>query len=51
VTYQPARAEGLDSALKTLANQPLGPVLLIAVAVGLASYGIFAFFDAHYHRV
>jgi hypothetical protein len=51
VTYQPARAEGLDSALKTLANQPYGPVLLIAVAAGLASYGTFAFFDARYHRL
>lgn len=51
LTWQPARAEGLDAALKTLADQPFGPLLLIAVAIGLANFGVFAFFDAHYHRV
>ncbi|HEY2206579.1 MAG TPA: DUF1206 domain-containing protein [Pseudonocardia sp.] len=51
LTYQPARAEGLDAALKTLAAQPFGPLLLALVALGLASYGAFCFFDARYHRV
>jgi hypothetical protein len=51
LTSQPARAEGLDAALKTLASQPFGPVLLVIVALGLASYGVFCFFDARYHRV
>jgi hypothetical protein len=51
LTSQPARAEGLDAALKTLATQPFGPVLLVIVALGLASYGVFCFFDARYHRV
>jgi hypothetical protein len=51
VRYQPARAEGLDAALKTLAGQPLGAVALVAVALGLASFGVFCFFDARYHRV
>ncbi|MBV9314548.1 MAG: DUF1206 domain-containing protein [Pseudonocardia sp.] len=48
--YQPAKAEGLDAALKTLAGQPYGPLLLGIVALGLASYGVFSFFDARYHR-
>lgn len=51
VTFQPARAEGLDAALKTLAGQPFGPLLLAVVALGLGSYGVFCFFDARYHRV
>lgn len=51
VTFQPARAEGLDAALKTLAAQPYGAVLLTAVALGLASYGLFGILDARYHRV
>lgn len=51
LTYQPARAEGLDAALKALAGQPFGSVLLVAVAAGLASFGIYCFFDARYHRV
>jgi len=51
VTFDPARANGLDTALKTLAAQPFGVVLLAAVALGLAAYGVFCFFDARYHRV
>jgi hypothetical protein len=50
-TYQPSRAQGLDVALKTIAAQPFGTVALLAVAVGIASFGVFAFFDAVYHRV
>jgi hypothetical protein len=51
LTSQPARAEGLDAALKTLASQPFGPVLLVVIAAGLASFGVYCFFDARYHRV
>lgn len=51
LNYQPERAEGLDAALKALAAQPFGAYLLGAVAIGLASYGVFCFFDARYHRV
>jgi hypothetical protein len=51
LTYQPARAEGMDAALRTLAGQPYGPWLLGLVAAGLACYGVFCFFDARYHRV
>ncbi|GAA4674713.1 DUF1206 domain-containing protein [Pseudonocardia yuanmonensis] len=51
LTFDPAKANGLDSALKTLAGQPFGVVLLGLVALGIAAYGIFCFFDAKYHRV
>ncbi len=51
ITYQPARAEGLDAALKTIAAQPAGAFALVVVAVGLASFGVFCFLDARYHRV
>jgi Domain of Unknown Function (DUF1206) len=51
VRFRPEEASGLDVALKTLADQPFGPYLLIVVAIGLASYGVFCFFDARYHRV
>lgn len=49
--FDPKEAAGLDSALKSLAAQPFGPFLLAAVAIGLACYGVFCFFDARYHRV
>jgi len=51
LSYQPARAEGLDAALRALAGRPFGAVPLLLIALGLASYGIFSFFDARYHRV
>ncbi len=51
IRYRPDEASGLDVALRTLAQQPFGPWLLTAVALGLAAYGIFLFFDAKYHRV
>ena len=51
VRFDPAQANGLDPALKALAGQPYGMFLLAAVALGLAAYGVFCFFDAKYHRV
>ena len=51
VQFDPAKANGLDPALKTLASEPFGIFMLAAVAVGLAAYGVFCFFDAKYHRV
>jgi len=51
VQFDPGKANGLDPALKTLAGEPFGMFLLTAVALGLAAYGVFCFFDARYHRV
>jgi hypothetical protein len=51
VQFDPAKANGLDPALKTLASEPFGMIMLAVVAVGLAAYGVFCFFDAKYHRV
>ncbi|MEV6279227.1 DUF1206 domain-containing protein [Nocardia sp. NPDC051832] len=51
VQSQPQKATGLDVALKTLAAQPYGTVLLLAVAVGLAAFAIFTFFDARFRKV
>jgi Domain of Unknown Function (DUF1206) len=51
VRFDPSKANGLDPALKALAGQPFGMFLLAAVALGLAAYGVFCFFDAKYHRV
>ncbi|GLW92228.1 DUF1206 domain-containing protein [Actinokineospora globicatena] len=45
-----AEAGGLDSALRTLANQPFGTVLLVVVAAGFAAFGIYAIAAAKAHR-
>ncbi len=47
----PEEAQGMDGALKTLAGQPLGTALLLAVAVGLALYGVYSFARARYARM
>lgn len=49
--HNPHQAEGLDSALQTLAKQPFGPVLLGIVALGLIAYGVYSFVEARYRRV
>jgi hypothetical protein len=47
---QPAKATGLDVALKTLAAQPYGTWLLLLIAAGLAAFAVFTFLDARYRR-
>jgi hypothetical protein len=37
---------GLDGALRELADQSYGPWLLVAVALGMAAFGVFRLFDA-----
>jgi hypothetical protein len=49
--YDPQEAVGLDGALRKLAAQDHGRVLLGLVAAGLLSYGVFCLFQARYRRV
>ncbi|MEU5157186.1 DUF1206 domain-containing protein [Glycomyces sp. NPDC021274] len=51
VTYDPEKAGGLDAALKTLAGTVWGPWLLGLVALGLACFGVYCFFQAKYRKV
>lgn len=46
----PEEAGGLDRALRTLAAQPFGPVILVAVALGLVAYGAYCFAAARAQR-
>jgi hypothetical protein len=47
----PGEARGVDSALATLAQQPFGPWLLGAVAIGFIAYGLYMFAEARYRRM
>ncbi|WP_410597368.1 DUF1206 domain-containing protein [Amycolatopsis sp. lyj-23] len=51
VRYDPAKAGGLDPALKTLAVQPYGQALLLALAAGIAVFSVFALLEARYRRL
>jgi hypothetical protein len=49
--HDPGQAVGVDGALKRLANRSFGPALLVAVAFGLAAYGVYSFVEARFRRV
>jgi Domain of Unknown Function (DUF1206) len=49
--YQPQQAKGIDSALRALASTPLGPWLLVAVAIGLITFGAYSLCEARWRRV
>lgn len=49
-TYDPDKAGGLDDALGTVRDQPFGPYLLTAIALGLLAFGLYCFAWARYVR-
>jgi hypothetical protein len=51
VRHKPGDAKGLGGALRELAQQPYGHVLLGIVAAGLIAYGLFSFVQARYRRL
>ncbi|KOU69235.1 membrane protein [Streptomyces sp. MMG1533] len=51
VDYRPDRAKGLDDTLRSFADTPLGPWLLVCVAAGLVLFGLFSFAMARWRRV
>jgi hypothetical protein len=51
LTNDASKSRGLDAALRTLAEQPFGTLLLIVVAAGFASFGVYCFYQARYRKV
>ncbi|WP_288438709.1 DUF1206 domain-containing protein [uncultured Gordonia sp.] len=47
----PAKATGIDGAVKTVAGWPAGQVLLVLAGLGLAAYGIYCFVMARFARM
>lgn len=50
VTFDAKKARGLDGALRELAAQPFGEVLLGLAALGLIAFGIYGFAEARWRR-
>jgi Domain of Unknown Function (DUF1206) len=48
VTFDPAKASGLDGALRTILDAPFGQWLLTLVALGIAAFGAFCLVRARY---
>ncbi len=51
VNAKPQQAKGVDSALRALAATPLGPWLLLLVAIGLIMFGLFSCGEAKWLRL
>lgn len=51
IDYEPDKAKGLDDTLRTFADTPVGPWLLVCVAAGLVLFGVFSFAMARWRRV
>jgi hypothetical protein len=50
VTYDPKHARGLDAALRTLADQPYGWLLLAPVALGFIAFGLYCVGQARFRE-
>jgi hypothetical protein len=48
ITFDPAKARGLDGAMHTLLDAPFGQFLLSLVALGIAAFGAYLFVRARY---
>jgi hypothetical protein len=51
VTKDAWKSRGLDAALRTVAAQRFGSVLLLIVAGGVAAFGVYCFFQARFRKV
>lgn len=48
ITFDPAKASGLDGAMRTILDAPAGQWLLTLVALGIAAFGAYLFVRARY---
>lgn len=53
VRFDPEEAKGVDATLRSFTQTPVGPWLLVAVAVavGLILFGVFSFASARWRRL
>jgi hypothetical protein len=51
VKAQPGQAKGVDATLRAFAQTPLGPWLLVVVALGLVTFGLFSCCEARYRKM
>ncbi|MGW7415084.1 DUF1206 domain-containing protein [Streptomyces sp. NPDC054863] len=50
-TYDPDKAKGMDDTIRSFSETPVGPWLLVALAVGLMLFGVFSFAMARWRKL
>jgi hypothetical protein len=48
IDHNAQKSGGLDAALRTVLQQPFGPVMLVAISLGIGCYGVFCFARARH---
>jgi hypothetical protein len=51
ITHKAAKSGGIDKALLTLRDQPFGEALLIVMALGLVTFGVYGLCEARWRKV
>jgi hypothetical protein len=51
ITFDPGKAKGLDGTLRSFAGTPAGRWALIAVAIGLVTFGVYSCCEARWRKV
>ncbi|WP_369237087.1 DUF1206 domain-containing protein [Streptomyces sp. R21] len=51
IRFDPDKAKGVDATLRSFTQTPVGPWLLVAVAIGLILFGVFSFASARWRRL
>ncbi|MFD0385812.1 DUF1206 domain-containing protein [Streptomyces stramineus] len=51
IRFDATEAKGVDATLRSFTHTPVGPWLLVAVAIGLILFGVFSFASARWRRL
>ncbi len=51
VTHKASESRGIDKALLTLRDQPLGALLMMLAALGLIAFGVYGLCEARWRKV
>ncbi|MFD3480335.1 DUF1206 domain-containing protein [Streptomyces sp. NPDC058695] len=49
--HKPGKAKGMDDTLRSFADTPAGPWLLVLIALGLAAFGVFSWANARWRKL